>query len=166
MSFCAQLLGYICTGWPFCIRNAHERSGSGRAYKHSYRRIPGVRRFVVLNPSQSDSCSPDTKFLIALGRGLEVRSETWAELEGEVRAWMEQLEDSIFRNHVLVIDEDGAEADDDDFTSIPHRWRLLGFLRPVREPISIEDPRQCFGMGRANPRQTVAFILLTEIERS
>jgi hypothetical protein len=150
---CCQSLVAFCRSFGRPALAGTELEGT------HYDRVAGVRRFVVLSPyGQGRSPLPHLKILVVLKRGMEVRSETWAELEAEVAAWIERTEDLAFRNRVLVLSD--ADEDEDDITT-PLTWRLS--CRNQND-IRIVSHLQPFSMVRKVPRQRVEFVLVTVIE--
>lgn len=140
-----------------------RRSAAHRQQLHrrdaAYERVPGVRHVVVLNPNQGWDPIPHAKVMARIKEGLEVKANTWADLEAEVSAWLDRTEESVFHDRVLLIDDETASAGEHGGGE---RWRLGGIWGSTQKDIPIESARQCFVMRRRVPQQALYFILLTE----
>jgi hypothetical protein len=142
--------------WRACRQP--KEGGASPSSAVAYKRVAGVRHVVVLNPYQGYD-PPHFKLVSRIKDGLEVKANTWGELEEQVCAWLEWTEQSVFPNRVLLIDEAASAGDADG----GERWKLYGMWGHEKEHIPTEYSTQCFAMRRRVPRQSLYFILLTDV---
>jgi hypothetical protein len=140
-AFC-RLTGRLCRFlWTSPFRD--------RAGECSYTRVPSAFvRYVCLDEMAQKAfeqrragkdesafyMSPPQEILRELARRpipVPQDTDSWAEIEELLAAWLVELEDRIFKNHIIAVAEEDEEldAEDDDLNpATTWKWRISGDL--------------------------------------
>lgn len=110
---------------------------------HVYKRVPGIRSYVVLHPYEKMNKISNPKIMAAIKRGLEVEVDTWGHVREKVSAWLLAAEGVV----VLA----GASP-----------WTLLD--REDDDQVNVEETRQSFCVIRNGIKESCALMLLTTTE--
>lgn len=114
--------------------NRHE-------YSAVYRRVPGIRSYVILHPYEKPNRISNPKIMTAIKRGIAVEVDTWGHVREKVSAWLEQAEGVV----------PGASP-----------WTLL--TQQDEDQVDVEQTRQSFTVIRDGIRESCALMLLTTTE--
>lgn len=176
-AFC-RLTGRLCRFlWTSPFRD--------RADECSYTRVPSAFvRYVCLDEMAQKAfeqrragkdesafyMSPPQEILRELARRpipVPQDTDSWAEIEDLLAAWLVELEDRIFKNHIIAVAEEDEEldAEDDDLNpATTWKWRISGDLvtdsRSRLTDTSINFNRPGYWFNASRGRQRIHFVLI------